>query len=363
MKVSVLITTYNRAELLRRALGSVLAQDYRDMQVTVIDDCSTDHTAEVVESFADERVRYVRNPVNVGSVGGDLAIIRRFLSEFCDGDAFVYLCDDDYWLPSDLISRQVAAMKAHPSLAFVQGGMVHCYPHGVPDAPANESYLRYSFLDAERTQIFWGGLYPGHFMRSRKYLRLFAEDPKNRNIVIGATLFRTAPFQAAGIMGRCRGVRWQAGYAILAGAAVQGDVYYIDEPCLGVTVRGTTASHSGTQLDNFRECLNSIDAAFTAAPEDEELRDIRALMMLSAFRSFLCNKIANRAGWFNTHPLGDMSSIMIPEIRGIEFTSEMEARGVALTADQRQLIEWSDILKVQSMKEVTWWRGVLAMAA
>jgi cellulose synthase/poly-beta-1,6-N-acetylglucosamine synthase-like glycosyltransferase len=57
--VSVTIPTYNRAELLRRALESVVQQTYEPLEIIVIDDGSTDHTAAVVADFG-ERVRYFR---------------------------------------------------------------------------------------------------------------------------------------------------------------------------------------------------------------------------------------------------------------------------------------------------------------
>lgn len=361
MKVSVLIATYNRAALLRRALASVLRQDYADMQIVVIDDCSTDDTAAAVASFADPRIEYVRNETNIGSVAGDVAIIKRFLSEFCRGEAFVYLCDDDYWIPNDLISRQVAALKQWPSLAFAHGGMVHCYPAPAPTAAPNAPYLRYRFLDDDHRQLFWGSIYPPGLLPSRKYLRLFAEDPKNRNIVIGATMFRTGLFKACGVMDRIEGVRWQAGYAILGGAASHGDVFYMDEPCLMVEVRATTASHAGTQLTAFRETLDSIDAAFTPDPFDHELAECRSIMMRSAFQMYLCNKIGHAAGWFDTHAMGDLSKIMKPPIKREEFAAEMERRRIPLTDDNKKILEWSE-LPIDALKEVTWWRGVEQMA-
>jgi len=362
MKVSVLITTYNRSALLRRALGSVLAQDHADIDIVVVDDCSQDDTQAVVAAFADPRIRYILNPRNVGGAGGDAAIIRRFLDELCSGEAFVYLCDDDYWIPSDLVSRQVKALEDNPNVAFVQGGMVHVYPHPVPDIAPNAAYLRYQFLDAAKTQVFWGGLYPSGLIDSRTFLRLFAEDPKNRNIVAGATLYRTETFRRAGILDRMAGVRWQAGYAITAGPAVHGDVVYIDEPCLAVAVNRASASHRGTQHEHFVDCLCSIDAALPPG-DDAELADIRATMMRSVMASFLCNKIAAKAGWFGAHPLGDMASVMHPPITSAQFKQELHKRGVPLNADQYHLIEWSDILLIDALKDVTWWRGVLAMAA
>src|SRR5262244_3089429 len=64
--VSVCIPTYNRAKLLRQAIGSVLEQTFQDFEIIVYDNASTDDTAAVAESFSEERIRYFRNTRNLG---------------------------------------------------------------------------------------------------------------------------------------------------------------------------------------------------------------------------------------------------------------------------------------------------------
>ena len=59
--VTVAMPTYNRADLLRGAIASALAQDYSDFDVMIVDNASTDCTEAVVRSFADPRLKYVRN--------------------------------------------------------------------------------------------------------------------------------------------------------------------------------------------------------------------------------------------------------------------------------------------------------------
>ncbi|MFH1135056.1 MAG: glycosyltransferase [Pseudomonadota bacterium] len=64
IKVSVIIPTYNRADLLPRAIKSVLRQTRPDFELLIIDDASTDETEAVVRSFEDDRVRYIKRTIN-----------------------------------------------------------------------------------------------------------------------------------------------------------------------------------------------------------------------------------------------------------------------------------------------------------
>src|SRR5215469_2359677 len=122
--VSILITTYNRSRLLRRAVDSVLAQDFADFELVIIDDCSPDDTREVVAAIHDPRIKYIRNDTNIGSKEGDRAILRRFIYDIMRGKYFVYLCDDDYWLFPDLLRRQVDVFLQHDNIAMVMGGQL-----------------------------------------------------------------------------------------------------------------------------------------------------------------------------------------------------------------------------------------------
>src|SRR5262245_47369265 len=65
-KVTIVIPTFNRSELLRTSLGSVLSQDHSDFRVIVLDNASSDATEAVVQSFASLRVTYIRNERNIG---------------------------------------------------------------------------------------------------------------------------------------------------------------------------------------------------------------------------------------------------------------------------------------------------------
>lgn len=111
LRVSVVITTYNRAHLVGRALGSVLNEVGPNDEVLVIDDGSTDDTKRVVEEFGDRRVRYIFQ-----SNAGAGAARNRGARE-ATGDLLCYLDSDDEWLPGK-IALQRPFMTARPDVLF-----------------------------------------------------------------------------------------------------------------------------------------------------------------------------------------------------------------------------------------------------
>lgn len=115
--VSVVIPTHNRATLLKRAVMSVLAQTYERFEVIIVDDASTDATTEMIESFSDPRVRYLRHETNEHASAS-----RNTGSRSASGRYVAYLDDDDEWLPEKL-AKQVELIDQ----ASNEIGMVYCW--------------------------------------------------------------------------------------------------------------------------------------------------------------------------------------------------------------------------------------------
>lgn len=107
--VTVLVPAYNAAPYLRESLESILAQDYRDIELLLIDDGSTDDTAAVLATVDDPRLRVVRQD-NTGLVGA----LNRGLDE-ARGDYLARMDADDI-MPPGRLSAQVRAMDADPGL-------------------------------------------------------------------------------------------------------------------------------------------------------------------------------------------------------------------------------------------------------
>lgn len=112
--VSVVVATYNRAELLPRAIESVLAQDHAPLELVVVDDGSTDHTVEVLEAYA-ERVRWTTQ------ANAERGAARNVGARMATGDLLCFLDSDDEMLPGH-VGKLVAALREHPEsgLAYTE---------------------------------------------------------------------------------------------------------------------------------------------------------------------------------------------------------------------------------------------------
>lgn len=95
--VSVILPTYNRAHLVGRAIRSVLNQTYQYFEIIVVDDGSTDKTEEIVKSFNDSRIRYIRHDENKGAAAARNTGIKAGGGEF-----IAFQDSDDEWLPEKL---------------------------------------------------------------------------------------------------------------------------------------------------------------------------------------------------------------------------------------------------------------------
>ena len=104
-RVSVVIITRDRSELLRDSIQSVLHQTMENFELIVVDDGSQDSTAEVVESFNDSRIRYFARP----ALG--IPFARNFATHFARAEWIVIMDDDDLMLPNRLEVQLSAATK------------------------------------------------------------------------------------------------------------------------------------------------------------------------------------------------------------------------------------------------------------
>lgn len=102
--VSIVMPTWNCARFIGESIESVRRQSYRNWELLVVDDCSADNTEEIVMSFGDSRIRYIRNAVNSGA-----AVSRNRALKEARGRWIAFLDSDDLWT-ADKLERQIAFM-------------------------------------------------------------------------------------------------------------------------------------------------------------------------------------------------------------------------------------------------------------
>ena len=146
--VSVVLPTYNRARTLSRAINSVLSQSYRNLELIIVDDASTDDTAAVVGSIEDARIRYTRLPKNRGA-----SHARNEGMRLASGSFIAFQDSDDEWL-ADKLRKMVDAARAaedtavtvfHTKILYGRDAQGRYGPQRVCCLPAVESGKQHDF--------------------------------------------------------------------------------------------------------------------------------------------------------------------------------------------------------------------------
>jgi glycosyltransferase involved in cell wall biosynthesis len=137
-RVSFLVPCDKLTHLLAECVNSILAQSYRDFEVLIMDDCSSDRTADVALSFCDPRIRYIRNPVNIGHLKNYNEGLRRARGEY----VWLISADDCLRRPY-VLQRFVELMDRRPDV-----GLAFC-PGVATDRDGREGAIRGSIGEAD----------------------------------------------------------------------------------------------------------------------------------------------------------------------------------------------------------------------
>ncbi|MDF5724772.1 MAG: glycosyltransferase family 2 protein [Rhizonema sp. PD37] len=108
--VSIVIPTYNRPEYLKQAIASAVKQTYQNIEIIVCDNCSTENTQEIVESFRDSRIRFWRQPTNLGMFANQM-----YAFKMGKGKYVASLHDDDMW-NEEFLTKLVPPLEENPNL-------------------------------------------------------------------------------------------------------------------------------------------------------------------------------------------------------------------------------------------------------
>jgi glycosyltransferase involved in cell wall biosynthesis len=111
--VSILITAYNSEKYIRKTIESIKKQSYKNWQLTVINDCSTDSTSSILKKYTSDKIKIINLKRNIGPY---LALSKNF--KFCRGKYIAFLDSDDL-MHSKRLYSQVAELEKNKSIGLV----------------------------------------------------------------------------------------------------------------------------------------------------------------------------------------------------------------------------------------------------
>lgn len=166
--VSIITSTYNRAEVIRRAVESVLAQDFAAWEMNIVGDSTPDHTAEVVASYGNPRLKFYNLPEKSPPRAHGAIAKNHAIREMSSGRYIAYLDDDDRFRPN-FLSTMIGYMESHPDCRFaycrcmyrdkntgrrIWGNPFQRWMHGY----SLEKLERYNFIDTDCV-VHWRSLF------------------------------------------------------------------------------------------------------------------------------------------------------------------------------------------------------------
>lgn len=169
--VSIIMPSWNTGKYIAESIQSVISQTYKNWELIIVDDCSTDNTDEVVAKFQDERIIYLKNEKNMGA-----ALTRNRAMRDANGEWIAFLDSDDLWLPRKL-EYQIKFMKKN-NLVF----SYHEYEKIDEESNSLNIYVSGPKIVTKRKMYNYG--YPGclTFMYSAKEMGLIQiKDIKKNN--------------------------------------------------------------------------------------------------------------------------------------------------------------------------------------
>lgn len=131
--VSIVMPTYNSSEpLLNKAIQSALDQTFKEWELIIVDDASTNDVPRLLDAWAkkDERIKIVHKEKNEFRELGISGSLNRGIT-LAHGKYIARLDHDDYWIDNDKLKKQVAFLDGHPGGVVVGGGVVMVDPEGM----------------------------------------------------------------------------------------------------------------------------------------------------------------------------------------------------------------------------------------
>ncbi len=148
--VSIVIPTYNRENLILRAINSVDEQTFQNFEIIVVDDASTDSTEQVIADLNHSKIKYVKLEENVGQCAA-----RNVAINMAEGEYIGLLDSDDIWLPEKL-EKQIEIFKNSDDKL----GAVYCGNYEIDEVKNTKTLIDLPKYRGDIYRILLGGFCP-----------------------------------------------------------------------------------------------------------------------------------------------------------------------------------------------------------
>jgi glycosyltransferase involved in cell wall biosynthesis len=241
--LSVTVLNYNYGKYLPGCLDSILAQTFRDFEVIVINDCSTDDSVKVIEPYlADPRVRLVDHVKNVG-YGGSLVEGSNLHSR---GEFLMVISADDVIRSPAAFAVQLGLLRANPGAAF-------CFSAYETFHEDLELVQRQHSYESDR------------LIDGATFVREYATR-QNVQILHTGTMIRRSAYERAG--GYRTDLNICLDFAMWLVLSLEGDVVYSNQVLYGYRAHPQQMSQSAKKAHaNVKECISAVNVAFGRARE------------------------------------------------------------------------------------------------
>jgi len=152
-KVSIVLPTYNGSKYIRQSIDSCLNQTYQNIELITVDDCSADNTPDIINSYKDERIKYIRHQKNMGLPG---ALNTGFANS--TGEYLSWTSDDNFYAP-EAIEKMLEVLRSKNGdfvysdyYEFIDENKEDLKLVNLPDKPSLEkdNFIRACFLYRRR---------------------------------------------------------------------------------------------------------------------------------------------------------------------------------------------------------------------
>lgn len=258
--VSVCIPAYNNAAYIKETIDSILRQTYKNIELVICDDKSTDNTVEVVESIKDDRIKLYKNEKNLGMAGNWNNCLFK-----CKGEFVKLVCADDM-LREDCLEKEVQALIDNPTAVMA------------------ESDTKLVDLDGNSK-----GFYKRYRTRGLEYGRKVARAGFFVKNYFGAPLANTFRRDVLGVIGGFDDwYTYILDYDFWVTLACMGDVYIIHEPLNYFRVRND--SNTGEVMNGSKTNVYVEEHIHLVNKFKDELQlsdaDVKRSIAIRKFRNF-----------------------------------------------------------------------------